>query len=207
MLSGRQGCLVVGAGVARAAGVGLARRGHGVETIAATSALVAAVHAAQDEVGEGPLTEAAWDQARFVQLDDLAADARWPRFGKAAARAGARSLLCLPLLVDGDTLHALTVLSSRPAAFDEEARELAVMFASYVAVALASARTEDSLRHAVRTRQLIGEAVGILASRHNISTSEAFGNLSTLSQERNIKVGELALRIVTEHDTQSRSQR
>jgi transcriptional regulator with GAF, ATPase, and Fis domain len=183
-----------------AAGIVWTRRGGAVETLAATDALVTEVHAAQDVVGEGPWRSAVWDRSGAV-IDDLTSDARWPRFAARAVQAGARSMLCLHLAVHGDTLSALTLVSRKADAFDAQARELGTVLASYVALALTGARAEDHLWQAVQSRQLIGEAVGILAHERGITTAAAFGSLTTSSQLTNVKVRELAARIVADHDS------
>jgi transcriptional regulator with GAF, ATPase, and Fis domain len=183
-----------------AAGIVWTRRGGAVETMAATDALVTEVHAAQDAAGEGPWRTAVWDRSGAV-IDDLTSDARWPRFAARAVEAGARSLLCLHLAVHGDTLSALTLVSREVNAFDAQARELGTVLASYVALALTGARAEDHLWQAVHSRQLIGEAIGILAHEHHITTAAALDRLTTLSQHTNVRVRALAARIVADHDT------
>jgi AmiR/NasT family two-component response regulator len=67
--------------------------------------------------------------------------------------------------------------------------------------AVRGAQAEDHLWQAVHSRQLIGEAVGILAHEHRVTTVAAFANLTVTSQQTNVKVRELAARIVADYDT------
>jgi AmiR/NasT family two-component response regulator len=54
----------------------------------------------------------------------------------------------------------------------------------------------DQLRDALRTREVIGEAKGILMERESISRDEAFNLLRHLSQSANVKLRDVAWRVV-----------
>ncbi|MDP5181766.1 ANTAR domain-containing protein [Blastococcus sp. BMG 814] len=66
------------------------------------------------------------------------------------------------------------------------------MFASHAAVALAGAEHESNLRVGMGTRDLIGQAKGILMERHRLTAEQAFGVLATVSQELNRKLLDVA---------------
>jgi GAF domain-containing protein len=121
---------------------------------------------------------------------------RWPRFASRASVLGVGSMLCFQLFTHHDTLGALNLFSDRPHAFGADDRELGLIFASHAAVALAGARADAHWAEAVHSRQRIGEATGILSERYAITTSAAFTMLARASQEHNIKVRELAYRLV-----------
>ncbi len=59
-----------------------------------------------------------------------------------------------------------------------------------------AADRESNLQIAVQSHQLIGQAIGILIERHRISPNEAFGRLKAASQNRNLKLRELARRVI-----------
>jgi AmiR/NasT family two-component response regulator len=63
-------------------------------------------------------------------------------------------------------------------------------------VAIDSARAKAQLSEAIRTRQVIGEAIGILKERHKVSSHDAFRQLRVTSQALNVK-----LRVIAEHLT------
>ena len=55
-----------------------------------------------------------------------------------------------------------------------------------------SARQQQHLRAAIESRQIIGEAIGILRIRSNLSSQQAFEMLSEASKRTNIMLRELA---------------
>ena len=59
---------------------------------------------------------------------------------------------------------------------------MARLFASQAALALAEAHRADQMRQALSSRDVIGQAKGILMERHRITADEAFGLLSKHSQ-------------------------
>ncbi len=70
-----------------------------------------------------------------------------------------------------------------------------------LAAALEDAHREiATLREGLERRTVIGEAVGITMVRAGITADAAFARLVALSQDRNIKVRDLAQRIVDEAD-------
>jgi len=154
------------------------------------------VDALQDETGEGPCLDAIYDQAT-VLVADMATETRWPRFAARAAAAGAMSMLSLQLYVDGDNLGSLNLYSRHPRAFDAESEHVGVLFASYAAIAYDTARTRSQLTRAVDTRQLIGQAQGLLMAREHLSADQTFALLVRTSQHQNTRLRDLAERLVT----------
>ncbi|QFZ19408.1 ATP-binding protein [Saccharothrix syringae] len=91
----------------------------------------------------------------------------------------------------------------RPRAVGADERILADVLAANLATALDRARraarhadTEQQLRQAVRSHQVIGQAVGIMIERHRLTDQVAFDRLVTASQRRNTKLRELARLLV-----------
>lgn len=190
----------------RDAGISQLHRGQRIETPAATSRIVADLHTLQYELNEGPCMEAAWEQ-HTIRVDDLTSDQRWPRFAERAAESGLRSMVCFQLFTHKGTLGALNLFSDQPGAFDQHAVELGLVFASHAAIALARVQNETTLRSAISTRQQIGEASGILAARHHITTSEAFGMLVRASQNSNTALREIAARLVAAENAAAERKR
>jgi hypothetical protein len=71
-----------------------------------------------------------------------------------------------------ETFGSLNMFTSRAHAFDGTARALGQVFASHAAVALNAAITEARLEQAVRSRDVIGLAKGILMERHDLGADE-----------------------------------
>jgi GAF domain-containing protein len=180
------------------ASVSLVRQRRDVETPASSDERAARADQLQYELGEGPCLDAIWEQETF-RIDDMTADERYPRWSRAVAEeTGIRSSLSLQLFTDEEqkSLGGLNLYSPRPHAFDAQTRGEAWAFAAQAAVAVSSARTEENLRSALGTRTLIGQAQGILMERLRITPDQAFGVLSRLSQQSNVKLREVARRLV-----------
>ncbi|SOD97790.1 GAF and ANTAR domain-containing protein [Blastococcus haudaquaticus] len=162
-----------------------------IESRAATSDLPRTLDASQQERGEGPCLDAAWDH-EVVRVDDLPNEDRWPQFARRAADLGVGSMLCFQLFVAGDQLGALNLYSRTRGAFDDDSVDIGLVFASHAAVALAGAEHEAHLRTGMQNRDVIGQAKGILMERHRLTADQAFGVLARVSQELNRKLLDIA---------------
>jgi GAF domain-containing protein len=118
----------------------------------------------QYETGEGPCLDAARHQ-ETVRSDDLRTDTRWPRFARQAAALGVRSMLSFQLFAGGDSFGALNLYAADPAAFGPDSEKTGLLLASHAALAMAAARTEAGLLTALDSREMIGQAKGILMER------------------------------------------
>lgn len=154
------------------------------------------VDAVQTEVGEGPCLDAVYEH-QTVRVPDMANEQRWPLFSRRAADLGAASMLSFQLYVEGDNLGALNLYSRQPNAFNDDSEQVGLLFASHAAVAFADAQHIDHLRAAVTTRDLIGQAKGILMERYQIDGEQAFRLLTRISQSTNNKIRTIAAQLVT----------
>ncbi|OLF16382.1 hypothetical protein BU204_17395 [Actinophytocola xanthii] len=161
----------------------------------------------QYRFGEGACVEAARPGGPGMALsDDLGTDDRWPRFGRAAAEVGFRSLVSTALLPDAVRPRlsgALNVYSRQRNAFATEDRDVLLLLATHASLALATTRAvrrgeleAEQLRRAIDSRDLIGQAKGVLMARRGISAEEAFDLLRRTSQDMNLKLRELAQTVV-----------
>ena len=186
-----------------AAGVSVVRRRRagraaGVDTAAATSAAVRRAHELQDELREGPCWDAVWQEATF-SVDDLAVERRWPRWApQVLEETGFVSVLSLRLYNARDTFGSLNLYSRQPAAFDGEARSLGLVLAAHAAVALTGSRLEADLTEAAAGRLVIGQAEGILMEREGVDAEQAFRVLRAASNSQNVRLQEVARRLVAE---------
>jgi GAF domain-containing protein len=106
-------------------------------------------------------------------------------------------MIACRLFTDGrPTTAALNLYGATPHSFTASDQDAASLLAAHASIALDSARTRAQLGDAIRTRQVIGEAVGILKERHHVTSEEAFGRLRAASQDLNVK-----LRVIAEHLT------
>jgi transcriptional regulator with GAF, ATPase, and Fis domain len=168
----------------------------GVSTEASTTELVERIDAAQCDAGDGPCLTSLRDELT-VRSDDLRHDSRWPKFGAAAADFGIHSMLALQLFVDGDNLGALNLYSEQSNSFNDADENVGLLLASHAAVAVVDARKIDHLRIALDSRDLIGQAKGILMERLKVNASQAFGMLVAISQHTHRKVNAIAEQLAT----------
>lgn len=166
-----------------------------ITTPAASDDLVLRVDRAQDETRQGPCLTALFDE-RTVRVPDVRGDGRWPRFGRRAVDLGVGSMLSFQLYVRDDSLGALNLYADGPDAFDEGSEHVGSLFAAHAAVALANAEQQEQLSEAVRTRDLIGQAKGILMERYGLTGEQAFAVLVRGSQQGNVKLRQLAEQLV-----------
>jgi len=172
-----------------------------VTTPVHTDPVVSEIDAFQHDAGEGPCLDA-MTQGMTFYAGDLGDDTRWPRFGPVAMARGIRSVLALPLFGDG-TLGALNLYGRYPRAFGVIDRARGLLLAGVASLALSSARTHESeerrlanLHAALATREIIGQAQGILMERERITAEEAFDILRRASQHLNLKLREVAKTLV-----------
>jgi AmiR/NasT family two-component response regulator len=76
---------------------------------------------------------------------------------------------------------------------------MAALFAAHAGLALGRAQREDQLRTALASRQLIGQAVGIIMERYRMDETRAFDYLARVSSHGNIKLREVAREVVDQH--------
>lgn len=169
--------------------------GGKVTTAGATDEVIREADRLQEELGEGPCLQAVWDKRTFV-VDDTAADERWPEFGPEAARLGLHSMLSVQLRVEEGTFGALNFYCENRREFSDEDVATAHVFAQHASVALANARRQENLQLAVDARHLIGQAQGILMERFSIDADRAFQVLRRYSQANNVKLRDVAQRLV-----------
>lgn len=167
-------------------------KGKKVGTPAASDDVPRVVDAIQYETGEGPCLSAIRDHEVF-ETGDLGAEARWPEFsGRAQRETGVTSMLSFRLFVEGDTLGALNLYSKAADAFDEQSRTVGLVFAAHAAVALSTALHDEQMEEALQSRDLIGQAKGILMAREGVTADEAFEMLRRASQRLNVKLRDVA---------------
>jgi transcriptional regulator with GAF, ATPase, and Fis domain len=166
----------------------------GLETVAAAGDVAVAADDVQRAVGVGPADQVIADAA-VLRVADLADEERWEQFAAGAVDLGVRALLACPLPMPRRRAGVLTLYSVRPGAFDAAAELVVPVFAARAAIAAAYADKVTHLHRAVRSRQVIGQAVGILMERHRLSAKQAFATLVTASQESHMKLRDVALRV------------
>lgn len=181
---------------AQFAGITVVKARRDVETAAWTDELARASDQAQYETGQGPCLESIYKE-KTVRVADMRTEQRWPEFAKRAADLGVSSMLSIQLSVTGDNLGALNIYSGVAEAFDDESEHVGLLLAVHAAIAMASAQQQEQLVQAITTRDLIGQAKGILMERHKITAEQAFTLLIRASQLANTKLRDVAEHLTT----------
>ncbi|WP_369195668.1 GAF and ANTAR domain-containing protein [Streptomyces djakartensis] len=186
-----------------AAGV-LLLHGTRVESLAATHDLVVQSDRLQERLEEGPCFDAAragsgsGAQDRVFRIADVTAEqTRWPAYAAGAGDLGLGSMMGFLLYTEDEEFGALNLYAKRPGSFSQDSETAGWLLASHAAVAVSSARSHAQMEQAMATRHTIGEAMGILMGSHNLSEKQAFDVLRRYSQEKNVKLREVA-RLVCE---------
>jgi GAF domain-containing protein len=178
-------------------GISIVHRNGRIETRAATGQLVWDLDSLQYELGEGPCVSA-MREFPVVMVDDLRHDQRWPRYVPRALAAGLHAQMAVRLYVEEETLGGLNMYSTQAWSINPDALHAAELFATHASVALGRARREEELHEALSTRQLIGQATGILMERYRIDDQRAFQYLVRVSSTTNTKLRLVAQRVVEE---------
>lgn len=179
-----------------AAGVCVVYSGKRVDTHATSNEALAQVDALQHELKQGPCLDALRQQDT-VESSDLSTDERWPTWGpEVASRLGLFSIVSYRLFSTESNLGALNLYGKSKSAFTADDVHDGVALAAHIGVALAGAQEVENLEKALGGRTVIGQATGILMERFDLTPDRAFGLLSKISQNRNLKLRPLAEQIV-----------
>ncbi len=178
------------------------RHGSQFTTPVETDPVASKADVVQYEHVEGPCVEATLDAGLgYAASSDLRHDSRWTRFGPAAADLGLHAVLATGMFPRdaGPRMGALNYYSRTPHGLDRADKDIALVFATQAAVALHGAKAVEAaelratqLTEAVRSRDVIGQAKGILMERRGLTADEAFDTLRRTSQDLNVKLRDLA---------------
>jgi len=170
------------------------------ETKAATSDLVLELDRLQYSLDEGPCVDILRGDS-VVAAPHIRHDQRWPGYVPVAVRRGLKAQLAVKLYLDEvGTVGGLNMYSTESEEIDPQAPGIADLFATHAALALGKALRVDDLRQALQTREIIGQAVGLLMQEHDLDTDGAFGFLVRTSSHSNTKVREVAAQMVADHE-------
>ncbi|MDV3123567.1 GAF and ANTAR domain-containing protein [Mycobacterium sp. 21AC1] len=175
--------------------------GQRYRSMAATDEIATRLDKLQIELHEGPCLDAAAENP-VILSPDLTSDLRWPNFAAAAVEEGVSSMMSFRLYsyakqrngVGGTA--ALNMLSRTRSDFSLEDQAVGAMLATHAASALIAADRQTQFESALASRDVLGQAKGILMERFKVDAVEAFGLLVKLSQDSNTLVRTVAQRIV-----------
>ena len=187
--------------LADADAVSITLRGtEGPYTSHTTAAVATSLDEVQYDTDRGPCLQAI---RTATSINEPAVDAkrRWPEVVEAATGHGIASFMSLPLIarVDSEPLGAVNIYGRKPEGFPPAAQEVGESLAQQASIVIANAiafastaTTNMQLGEALVTRDLIGQAKGILMERESCSSEHAFDILRRASQHTNRKLRDVA---------------
>lgn len=192
---------------AQHAAITIASRDGKVRTASATDRYPELLDEIQQRHDEGPCLSAAWEH-HIMRINDLTREERWPGYCRdAAVETPIRSIMSFQLFADHHSMAALNFYADRPNAFDDEAAELGLILATHTALAWNVLRRDEQFRSALASRDIIGQAKGMIMERFNIDAVQAFELLKRLSQSSNTPLVVVARELVeSEHPADARDR-
>jgi GAF domain-containing protein len=175
------------------AGVLLVSKGGKFES--GTSDLIYDVDRLQEKHNAGPCVDAAINEL-VVRTEDFETETRWGEYSREVCELGVRSSISFKLYTGDRTAGALNVFSRRPHSFDADSEMIGSILAAHAAAAILASRESQQLQAALLSRDLIGQAKGILMERYSVDAVGAFEMLRKLSQQMNVRLADIAQRVV-----------
>lgn len=178
------------------------KRHRKTTTVACSDGKTRELAAIQYSFTEGPGLQAA-QTGTTVLVPDLSQEQRWPEYAKTMTGQGIRSILAVALPLNGEAEAALILYSAEPHVFSAEivvaAEAYAIHAAKLLSLSVHLGQHQDvicDLKLAMESRTTIDLAVGGIMAQNRCSQDEAVGILRRASNDRNIKLRDLAGQIV-----------
>jgi transcriptional regulator with GAF, ATPase, and Fis domain len=185
---------------AQYASITVAFRDGKVRTASATERYPVLLDEIQQLYGEGPCLSAAREE-HVIRIDDLTREHRWPAYcSEATAQTPVRSIMSFQLFAEHHSAGALNFYAEQQNAFDDDAAELGLILATHTALAWNIVRRDEAFRRALASRDIIGQAKGMIMERFDVDAGQAFELLKRLSQSSNTPLAVVARRLAeSEH--------
>ena len=165
------------------------------KSVSPTVPMLIELDSVQLTLQQGPCLEAAVGGA-MVRCTDLRDDTRWPGYATAAVESGVHSMLSYQLDTAPHGVGALNMFGLDPRAVDPESEAIGALLATLATVALMTADKQDQFEAALASRDVIGQAKGILMNHFKVDAVRAFEMLRSMSQTDNIPLKILAQQII-----------
>ena len=180
-------------------GISITHRDGTIETKTATDQLVWELDRLQYTLREGPCYDSI-SGAGVTVVENARQDQRWPRYMPEAVKLGLRAQLAVGLYSDDDSLGGINLYSTRTDKIADEAIGIAELFAAQAAIALGRSRETSQMHEALESRKLIGQALGLLMERYDMTEERAFQFLVRASSTSNTKLRDVAAELVASAD-------
>src|SRR5215472_17486507 len=133
---------------------------------------------------------------------DTLTDTRWPAYSRAALTVGVRSIITLAQRSPAGSV-SLSLFGTRPGAVGADQLPLAELLVGFGGAVVGNAvsygdlqRMAMQFRDAAESRALVDQAKGIIMHAFGCSADEALDRMRQISQQGNMKVTEVASKII-----------
>jgi GAF domain-containing protein len=175
---------------------------RGRRSSGSTDARVREADGLQYELDEGPCLAAAATR-ELIRIDDLETDGRWPAWAAAVVPLGLHAVMSSPMVVGDGSLGALKVYAEEPGTFDAVSAQRLALFSAQAAVLVANVRSFErakrmsgGMRQAVRDRDAVNMAKGVLMGRDAVDEDTALRLLLARAERDGTTVAEAARSVV-----------
>jgi len=162
------------------------------------------IDTAQYAEGIGPCLDA-WRDKRVVRIENMhEARQEFPAFAAAALAHGILCTMSMPIVVGDDGIGALNMYAVTTNAFSADDEATAWHFVTAAGVVMANSQAywqavelAEGLGEAMKSRAVIEQAKGMLmAHERRLSPEDAFEVLKKASQRENVRLRDIAYRMV-----------
>ena len=152
---------------------------------------------------EGPCMDAIVDETPQLE-PELTSASPWPQLARHVLRdTPVRGVAGFRMIIEQNKVGALNLFSDRPHALTMASANQGIVLASFASVALAAVGRQekaDTLAGGLKSNREIGKAIGLMMAFHKVSDADAFEILRQTSQDMNLKLSDIARRVVEHHN-------
>jgi hypothetical protein len=136
------------------------------------------------------------ERGALISVADTRTDRRWPTWSSVVSRQRLLAVCLIEMTRLGGRPVTLELFSRTAGAFD--ARELpgVAAFARVIGLSVHHTERRSNLARAMKTRDTIGQAQGILMERYGLTSEQAMQYLRRVSQDSQQKVQDIATQLV-----------
>lgn len=132
---------------------------------------------------------------------DLTEDERWPLYRTEALRATpVRGVLSPPMFAHSRHMGALNAHAEEAGAFPADAVTVGSVYVSLGALVWGVITSQGQFEAGLQSRDVIGQAKGMLMERFSITSDAAFNTLKKVSQDTNTPLRKVAADLVGMHN-------
>lgn len=191
-----------------AAGLLLVDAGGVLQFMAASDEQAQLLELFQVQAVEGPCQDCFRTGSPITVADLREAGDRWPRFAPRAVEAGFRSVHAFPMRLRREVIGALNLFGTLPAQMDPSDIPVVQALADVATIGVLQERAvrrgeavSEQLQAALQSRIVIEQAKGAIAQVFGVSVDEAFKILRTYCRSNSLRLGAVALSVVTDPAT------